>query len=94
MANVSVTQSNVNLTIEEPDGSIINVSPSQVSTLSVVAEGPQGPMGPIGPMPEGALIVDQTAKVNGSVVYYDSTTSQFKADNLWTTSSLTDGGNF
>jgi len=38
------------------------------------------------------LNIDGTAKVEGSLVYFDGT--QFKADEQWTTSSLTDGGNF
>jgi hypothetical protein len=38
--------------------------------------------------------VDTTAKVNRSVLYYDSAAGVFKADGLVTTNELTDGGNF
>lgn len=42
--------------------------------------------------PSGLAQVNGTAKVSGSVVYYDGT--EYKADATWTTSTLTFGGNF
>ena len=42
--------------------------------------------------PAGLAQVNGTAKVTGSVVYYDGT--EYKADATWTTSTLTFGGNF
>lgn len=42
--------------------------------------------------PAGLAQVNGTAKVIGSVVYYDGT--EYKADATWTTSTLTFGGNF
>jgi hypothetical protein len=38
--------------------------------------------------------VDATAKVDGSVVYYDATASKFLVDGATTKITLTDGGNF
>lgn len=38
--------------------------------------------------------VDATAKVSGSVVYYDAASSKFLADDITTKITLTDGGNF
>ena len=38
--------------------------------------------------------VTTAAKVNGSVVYYDSAAGKFKADTTWTTSTLVTGGDF
>lgn len=38
--------------------------------------------------------VDITAKVDGSVVYFDNARSKFLADDLTTKITLTDGGNF
>lgn len=58
--------------------------------VSVITAGPQGAQGPQGP----GILVDTTAKVDKSIVYYDGPTSQFKADAVWTTQTLTDGGNF
>lgn len=42
----------------------------------------------------GLSDVDASAKVDGSVVYYDATASKFLADNATTKITLTDGGNF
>jgi len=42
--------------------------------------------------PAGLAQVNGTAKVTGSIVYYDGT--EYKADATWTTSTLTFGGNF
>ena len=38
--------------------------------------------------------VEDTAKVDGSMVYYDSSTSRFKADATTTKSTIVDGGSF
>ena len=82
----------VNVTLQKNKVSVTNQAKSttvevpKTSVVQAVTAGPQGPVGPSG------LEVDSTAKVNGSVVYYDG--SAFKADATWTTSTLTDGGNF
>jgi hypothetical protein len=54
----------------------------------------QGPQGAIGPQGEKGINLDETAKIDGSVVYYDAASSKFKADATITTNALTDGGNF
>lgn len=38
--------------------------------------------------------VDDTARVDKSVVYYDASTSTFKADSTWTAETIVDGANF
>ena len=38
--------------------------------------------------------VEDSAKVDGSIVYYDSSTSRFKADATTTKSTIVDGGSF
>ena len=82
----------VNVTLQKNKVSVTNQAKSttvevpKTSVVQAVTAGPRGPVGPSG------LEVDSTAKVNGSVVYYDG--SAFKADATWTTSTLTDGGNF
>lgn len=62
----------------------VNVSDDQNQTVEVISAGPQGP----------GITLDDSAKINKSIVYYDSTSAKFKADTVWTTDTLTDGGNF
>ena len=61
----------------------VNEGDSTVVTIAV-----QGSAGPKG------LDLDESAKVDGSVVYYDSTSAKFKADATTTKLTLVDGGNF
>ena len=62
------------------------VQDTTTNVVSVITAGPQG---------AGAgFTVDADAKIDKSVVYYDSAAGTFKADTVWTTSTLTDGGNF
>ena len=85
MTSINVTTQNNKVQVTE-SGTTVSVASSKVATVEAVTAGPRGPVGPSG------LEVDSTAKVSGSVVYYDG--SAFKADATWTTSTLTDGGNF
>ena len=77
------------------------VSPTSNNLIEVIARGPQGPIGPIGPTgPTGppatgsGLFVDDAAKIDKSIVYYDAASSSYKADATWTTSTIVDGANF
>ena len=73
----------------------VNITTTQ-NTVSVTTSGvtntveiaTQGPVGPVG------IALTDTAKVNKSIIYYDSGTSSYIADDTWTTDTLTDGGNF
>ena len=40
------------------------------------------------------FVLDQSAKTDGSVIYYSSTASKFKADTTQTLSKIVDGGSF
>ena len=42
----------------------------------------------------GGFTVDSTDKVDGSVVYYDSSSAKFKADSTTTKLTIVDGGSF
>lgn len=65
----------------------VTVSTSAATnTVEIATQGPQGPV--------GAFTLTETAKVNKSIIYYDSGTSSYIADDTWTTDTLTDGGNF
>ena len=68
---------------------LIAAPPSPI--LEFFGEGPQGAIGPQG---EKGINLDETAKIDGSVVYYDAASSKFKADATVTKSLLSDGGNF
>ena len=61
---------------------------SDVTTVEITTAGPQGPSGSID------LTFDVSAKVDVSVLYYDSTSGNFKADTTTTKLTLVDGGNF
>ena len=59
----------------------------ETSVVTVSTAGPQGPAGQ-------GLDVDSTNKVDGSVIYYDSTSAKFKADATTTKLTLVNGGDF
>ena len=63
----------------------VTVNEGDATVVNVTTAGPQGPKG---------IDLDETAKVNGSVVYYASTSAKFKADATTTKLTLVDGGNF
>ena len=63
----------------------VTVNEGDSTIVTVTTVGPQGPKG---------LDLDESAKVNGSVIYYDSTSATFKADATTTKLTLVDGGNY
>ena len=62
---------------------------SQVSDVTTVEITTQGPAGSL-----SGLTFVVSAKVDGSILYYDSTSGNFKADTTTTKLTLVDGGNF
>ena len=62
---------------------------SDVTTVEVTTQGPQGPT-----FSTSGATLDDSAKVNDSIVYFDSTSGTFKADATTTKLTLVDGGNF
>lgn len=74
----------VNITTQENK---VTVSTSgDVTTVTATTAGPQGP--------PGDFELEQDAKVDKSVIYYDQTAATFKADAVYTADTLTDGGSF
>ena len=73
--------------------SIINITQNkntvtvngETRVVTVKVAGPQGPKG---------LDLDESSKVDGSVVYYDASSAKFKADTTTTKLTLVNGGNF
>ncbi len=89
MTTVNVTTQANTVTVTDSSGSTVVETP--VTTLVTASTaGPQGPAGPVGP----GIFVDDSAKVNKSIVYYDSASGEYKADATWTTDTLVLGGNF
>lgn len=89
MTTVNVTTTNNTVTVTENGSSTVVQNPV-TTTVTATTAGPQGPEGPAG----SDFDLNQTAKVDKSIVYFDSASGQFKADDIITQTKLTDGGNF
>lgn len=89
MTTVNVTTTNNTVTVTE-DGSSTVVQNPVTTTVTATTAGPQGPEGPAG----SGFTLNQTAKVNQSVVYYDSASGEYRADDTWTISTIVKGGDF
>ncbi len=86
MTTVNVTNQLNTVTVKDESGTTIVQSPvTTVVTASTI--GPQGAAG-------SGFVVDTTAKVDKSVVYYDNSLGHFVANDTWTTDTLVLGGNF
>ena len=59
----------------------------ETSVVTIAVPGPRGPAG-------SGLVLDSTNKVDGSIIYYDSTSAKFKADATTTKLTIVDGGSF
>ena len=81
MTSVNVTTNKNTITVQEGDA----------TTVTVATVGPQGAIGPVGP---ASIDIEDSAKINKSVIYYDSSSGKYKADATWTTSTLVFGGSF
>tara|TARA_R100000278_G_C5439982_1_gene153329 strand:- start:388 stop:615 length:228 start_codon:yes stop_codon:yes gene_type:complete len=75
-----MTQVNVNKT-----QNTVTVSETSQNVVTVAVQGPQGAKG---------LDLEETNKVDGSVVYYHASSDTFKADATTTKLTLVNGGNF
>ena len=62
---------------------------SDVTTVEITTQGPQGPA-----FAASGTTLDDSNKVDGSVVFFDSSSGTFKADSTTTKLTLVDGGNF
>ena len=86
----------VNVTLQKNKVSVTNQAKSttvevpKTSVVQAVTQGPQGPQGAAG----SNFTLTDSAKVDKSIVYYDSSAGVYKADTTWTTTTLTDGGSF
>ena len=69
-----------------------SVTVSQVSDVTTVELTTQGPQVPA--FATTGTTLDHSKKVDGSVVFFDSSSGTFKADSTTTKLTLVDGGNF
>ena len=69
------------------NGKTTVVENTTTNTVSITTAGPQGPAA-------AGFVFDGSGKVDDSIVYYDSASGEFKADNTTTKLSLVEGGNF
>jgi RNase P/RNase MRP subunit p29 len=84
MNTVTVSETKNTVTVNETTNTV-TVTGGDATTVTVATEGPQGPVG---------FDLEDTNKVDGSVIYYDSSSAKFKADATTTKLTLVDGGNF
>ena len=69
------------------DGKTTVVEDTTTNTVSITTTGPQGPA-------SAGFVFNGSGKINDSVVYFDSSAGEFKADATTTKLSLVEGGNF
>lgn len=86
---VNQTVSSV-VSVSEIEGTVTVSQTAPINIVEVIAVGPQGIQGTAG---EG-ISVEDSGKVDESLVYYSASTGEFKADDTWTTATLVLGGNF
>ena len=79
MTSVNITTTKNTVTVNEGDASVVTVA----------SQGPQGPT-----FSSSGTTLDDSSKVNDSLVYFDSSSGTFKADATTTKLTLVDGGNF
>ncbi len=86
---VTATETQNTISVNETTNTV-TVTEGATTIVRVATEGPQGPQGPAG----SGFDLDSSGKVDKSVVYYDSSAGQFKADDTWTITTLVFGGDF
>ena len=79
MTSVNITTTKNTVTVNEGDSTVVTVAT-------------QGPAGPA--FTTSGATLDDTAKVNSSVVYFHQSSGTFKADATRTVENLVDGGSF
>ena len=79
MTSVNITTTKNTVTVNEGDSTVVTVA----------TQGPQGPSFAV----TGTTMNDSN-KVDGSVVFFDSSSGTFKADATTTKLTLVNGGNF
>ena len=86
MTSINVTEV-TNTVVATENGTTTTIETPVTTVVTASTIGPQGPVG-------AGFDIDSSGKVDKSVVYYDSSAGQFKADDTWTTKTLVFGGDF
>ena len=79
MTSVNITTTKNTVTVNEGDSTVVTVA----------TQGPQGPS-----FATTGTTLDDSAKVNNSVVFFHQASGTFKADATRTVENLVDGGNY
>ena len=79
MTSVNITTTKNTVTVNEGDATVVTVA----------TQGPQGPA-----FAATGTSLDDSSKVNNSLVYFSSASGTFKADATRTVENLVDGGSF
>ena len=89
MTTVNVTTTKNTVTVTENGTSTVVETPV-TTVVTATTAGPQGPKGDAG----SGFSLNQTAKEDKSVIYYDSASGEYRADATWTINTIVLGGNF
>ena len=79
MTSVNITTTKNTVTVNEGDSTVVTVA----------TRGPAGPT-----FSSSGVTLDDSGKVNNSVVFFDRTSGTFKANATRTVENLVDGGSF
>ena len=79
MTSVNITTTKNTVTVNEGDSTVVTVA----------TRGPAGPT-----FSSSGVTLDDSGKVNNSVVFFDQTSRTFKANATRTVENLVDGGSF
>ena len=82
--SVTINETKNTVSVNETTNQI-TVTEGDATVVTIATEGPQGAQG---------TTIDIDSAVNKSIVYYDGSASSLKANNTWTTDTLTNGGSF
>ena len=85
--SVNITETKTTVSVSEQTNTVTVNGGSSV--VEVATQGPQGPA-----FAATGTSLNDSNKVNNSVVYFDSSSGTFKADQTRTVENLVDGGNF
>ena len=88
MNTVSITETKNTVSVNETTNTV-TVNEGDSTVLTIATEGTQGPA-----FAATGTVLDDSGKINDSLVYFDSSSGTFKADSTTTKLTLVDGGNF